>query len=351
LVVQTSFLGDVILTTPLLSELATRGPVDVLVTKAAAPLLAHHPAVRDVLVFDKRGGDRGVGGIRRMAQRLARREDGSPRHLHTAYFAQMSLRSALVPWLARIPVRIGWAASRPGRVFYTRRVAYAKDAHHAARCWALAFPDGVPAGAAMPMPTLYPGPAEHAAVDALLGVPVDGAGRGRGSDAPSSTQPLVVLSPGSVWGTKRWPYYAPLAAALASDARVVVLGGPGEQPLAQEILAAAPQAVDATGRLSLLASAEVVRRAAVLVTNDSAPLHMASAVGTPAVAIFGPTVPAFGFGPLGPESVVVEHDAMPCRPCHHHGPPTCPLTHFRCMKELGVERVLGEVQRVLARRG
>lgn len=336
--VQTSFLGDVILTTPLFHELARRGPVDVLVTKAAAPLLAHHPAVRDVIVFDKRGGDRGLGGIRRMTQRLAQRDDGSPREIGTAYFAQMSLRSALVPWLARIPVRVGWSASKPGRVFYTRRVPYAKDAHHAARCWALAFPDGVPADAVMPMPSLHPGVVERAAVDDIV-------------NAATDTRPLVAVSPGSVWGTKRWPYYPQLAAALAAEARVVVLGGPDERGLAQAITAAcAPGAViDATGRLSLLASAELVRRAAVLVTNDSAPLHMASAVGTPAVAIFGPTVPAFGFGPLGSASVVVEHDAMPCRPCHHHGPPTCPLGHFKCMRELDVPRVLSAVRARLVR--
>jgi heptosyltransferase-2 len=335
LVVQTSFLGDVILTTPLLSELARRGPVDVLVTKAAAPLLAGHPAVRDVIVFDKRGGDRGVTGIRRMARRLSRRDDGSPREIGAAYFAQMSLRSAIVPWLAGVPVRVGWAASKPGRLFYTARIPYARDAHHAVRCWRLAFPEGAPPDAAMPAPSLAPGAAERAAVEALLG--------------SGDRRPIVALSPGSVWGTKRWPHFpalaALLAALLADRARLIIVGGPGEAALAADIAAAVPPGtvLDATGRLSLLASAELIRRARVLVTNDSSPLHMASAVGTPTVAIFGPTIPAFGFGPLANGSVVVEHEAMPCRPCHHHGPPTCPLGHFKCMRELGAARVLDAV--------
>jgi heptosyltransferase-2 len=92
--------------------------------------------------------------------------------------------------------------------------------------------------------------------------------------------------------------------------------------------------LDATGRLSLLASAELIGRCAVLVTNDSAPLHLASAMGTPTVAIFGPTVPEFGFGPLAPRATVVGHDTLPCRPCDRHGPQRCPLGHHRCMRDL-----------------
>jgi heptosyltransferase-2 len=250
----------------------------------------------------------------------------------------MSLRSALIPWLGRIPVRIGWDESAAGRFFYTRRVPYRRDRHHAERCWRLAFPDGEPA-TPMPAPSLQPGYAEHTAVSRLL----------QHWDA-GDERPLVALAPGSVWATKRWPYFAQLAAELAAEARLVVVGGPTDTPMAEAIVAGAPSArvLDATGQLSLLASAELIGRAAVLVTNDSSPLHRGSAMGTPTVAIFGPTVPAFGFGPLAPRSVVVEHAAMPCRPCHHHGPPTCPLVHFKCMKELGAERVAVRVREVLA---
>ncbi len=85
-------------------------------------------------------------------------------------------------------------------------------------------------------------------------------------------------------------------------------------------------------------------RAAVLVTNDSAPLHVAAAVGTPIVAIFGPTVPAFGFAPRGPRDAVVEHPDLPCRPCSAHGPRTCPLGHHRCMKEIAVDQVLHAIE-------
>ncbi|HEU4641649.1 MAG TPA: glycosyltransferase family 9 protein, partial [Gemmatimonadaceae bacterium] len=328
LVIQTSFIGDAVLTTGLLSELARRGPVDVVVTPAAAPLLANHPAIRERFVYDKRGGDAGAAGLLRLARRIRRhyRERGERA---TAYLAQSSARSAALALLAGIGERVGFAGA-PGRALYTRRVPRRTDRHHAERLWRLAFA-GAPAAEPAPeafRPTLFPGPAERAAVDALLG-------------AGDAARPLVVLAPGSVWGTKRWPYYPELAARLAPHARLAVVGGPADGEHAREIMAAAPSAgiVDATGRLSLLGSAELIGRAALLVTNDSSPQHLASAMGTPTITLFGPTVPAFGFGPLAPDSLSLGHEHLECRPCHHHGPPACPLGHWRCMRELDVERV------------
>jgi heptosyltransferase-2 len=136
-------------------------------------------------------------------------------------------------------------------------------------------------------------------------------------------------------------------ADLAHDARVVVLGSAADAPLTEAIMAAAPSAIDATGRLSLLASAELLGRCGVLVTNDSAPMHLASAMGTPTVAIFGPTVPEFGFGPLAPRVSVVGHDALPCRPCDRHGPQRCPLGHHRCMRELSPSMVAERARTLL----
>jgi heptosyltransferase-2 len=118
--------------------------------------------------------------------------------------------------------------------------------------------------------------------------------------------------------------------------------------LADEIMALAPdRAHSAADVLGLRASAALLSRAAVLVTNDSAPLHLATAVGTPIVAVFGPTVPSFGFGPRGPRDAVVEHPSLGCRPCSAHGPQVCPLGHHRCMRELSVETVAAAVEAVL----
>lgn len=337
LVIQTSFVGDVVLTTPLIHELAARGPVDVVVTPAAAPLLANHPDVRTLFTFDKRGADAGVAGAIRLSRRLrvhytAR---GEPAAARAAYLAQASVRSAALARLAGFGERIGFA-NAPARSLYTKRVRHRADRHHAERLWRLAFPerdDAEPSPDAL-RPRLFPGASERAAVDALVG---------EGND-----RTLVALAPGSVWATKRWPYYAELASRLATADRLAIIGSRDDAAGAVAIRDAVPadRVVDATGKLSLLASAELIRRARALVTNDSSPQHLASAVGTPTVTLFGPTVPAFGFGPLAPGSVSLGVDGLACRPCHHHGPPACPLGHWRCMRELTVERVEAAVRAV-----
>jgi heptosyltransferase-2 len=320
LVVQTSFLGDVVLTTPLLRELARRGPVDVVVRPDAAPILAGHADVRRVEAYDKRGADAGLGGLWRLGRRLRARGPYA-----AAYLAQGSPRSAALALLAGCRERVGFDTSRQARPLYTRVVRFRRDRHHAERLWALACPDGEPTPEAV-RPRLHPGAAERAAVDALLAPFLAASGAASGGA-------FVAVAPGSVWATKRWPFYPELAARLGAWP-VVVVGGPGDRELAAAVAAACPpgRVLDATGRLSLLASAELLARARLLITNDSAPLHLASAAATPTLAVFGPTVPAFGFGPLAPGSATTGVDDLPCRPCDAHGPRVCPLGHWRCMR-------------------
>lgn len=328
-----------VLTTPLIERLAREGQVHVVATPANAAVLANHPAVSSVIVFDKRGDDRGVGGLRRVAAAL--RATGAQR----AFLAQGSLRTAALAWLAGIPERVGFGRSS-GRLLYTTRVHYAAGEHHALRLWRLA--DG-PSATAAPRdlrPTLFPGPADEATVSALLA-----------KHAVSDDAPLMALAPGSVWATKRWPSYDALAAALVRahalpGLRLVVLGAAGDAPLALAIAGAVAAAggtpvIDATGRLSLLGSAALLGRCRVLVTNDSAPLHLASAMNTPTVALFGPTVPAMGFGPLATRHITLGVETLSCRPCHAHGPMQCPERHWRCMRDLSAETVAQRVQQLV----
>jgi heptosyltransferase-2 len=110
--------------------------------------------------------------------------------------------------------------------------------------------------------------------------------------------------------------------------------------LAQAIVGTVPKAVNACAALTLRQSAALIGRALVLVTNDSAPLHLAQAVGTPTVTIFGPTIPAFGFGARGARDQILGVDGLDCRPCSRHGPARCPLGHHACMQGLGVDDVM-----------
>lgn len=331
LVIQTSFLGDVILTTPLLTRLADSnggGPVDVVATPQGASLLQGHPAVRQLIPYDKRGADKGIAGFRRVVKRIR-----STSVDDVAYLAQGSIRSATLALSARYPNRVGFDTA-DGRWLYTKQVKYQSELHHSQRLLSLA--DAHRKQRAAPStdlgeakPRLYPSSADKEAVETLL----------READF-DGTSPLVAMAPGSVWATKRWPYYAELARLLPEEWRIVIVGSAQDRGLAGLILAAAPRrTIDATGHLSLLASAELIGRAKVLITNDSAPLHMASAMNTPTVAVFGPTAPRLGFGPLAARNAIAEIVDLDCRPCHAHGPMTCPLGHFHCMQHLDADRV------------
>ena len=339
LVVQTSFLGDTVLTTPLLAFLARSAPVDVVCTPASAELLANNPSVREVIAYDKRRSERGAAGFLRLAGRLRERRYA------TAYLAQGSVRSGALAYMAGISERVGFATSA-GRPFYTRRIAPIENTHHAARLLALGTRDPLPELSRQELrPRLYPGARERDAVDQLLARRPE---RSPG-DHPDDDKRLIALAPGSVWATKRWPFYADLARELAPRARIVVIGAEGDRSLADEIRSATNgEMIDATGKLSLLASAEVIRRAAVLVTNDSAPLHLASAMNTPTIAVFGPTVPEFGFGPLADVARVVGHPELACRPCDRHGPQRCPLGHWRCMREISAGAVASLARELLS---
>ncbi len=333
-----------VLTTPLLARLARRGPVDVVATPQSAPLLAGHPAVRDVIVYDKRGGARGWRGLLRAARAIRTRANGEPRGASVAYLAQGSLRSATLVAVAGIGERVGFASSA-GRRLYTRVVPFDRSQHHVERLWRLASLDDDAPDAPL-HPRLYPSSNDHAAAASLLA-----------TSGVLPGAPILVIAPGSVWATKRWPHYRSLAIALATDprtsrARLVVLGAAADSGIARTIAEGmqsigAPLPIDATGRLPLLASAALLARAGAIVTNDSLPLHLASAMGTPTVALFGPTTPAMGFGPLAPHADALGVEGLPCRPCHAHGPQACPLGHWRCMEELSVARVIDAVADVM----
>lgn len=323
LVVQTAFIGDVVLTTPLLSALAERhGPVDVVTTPAAAPLLETHPAVRRVIPYAKRGADRGFSGLLRLGRTLR-----AERYAF-AYLPHRSLRSAALALIARIPRRIGFADG--WRLLYTGSRPRPASGHEIDRLLALA--DAPPHH--QTAPTLGLTALDIAAAEAAL-------------RAGGIAGAFAAVAPGSIWGSKRWPHYAALAERLAARTDIVVVGGEEDASLAEEIGAAVGsggRSVNLCGRLTLRQSAAVIRKAAVLVTNDSAPLHFAQAVATPTVAIFGPTLPSFGFGPRGPRDRALGVDGLPCRPCSAHGPARCPLGHHLCMQSLRVEDVLHAIE-------
>ena len=337
LVVQTAFIGDLILTLPLVQickKLFPASAIDVVVTPDGKELCANHPDIREAIAFDKRGADRGVGGLMRLSRSLR------SRFYDLALVPHRSLRSAALVSLSRIPVRIGFDRSS-GKLLLTETVQYSRTVHEIDRNLSLLKPVSE-ATVPRQLPRLYPSESDKSRVDRLL-VELEIVG----------PETLVAIAPGTLWNTKRWlkERFSSLAVNLhKSGLEIVLIGGRDDQILCDEVRthSSSSHVYSAAGMLSLLQSVELIRRCKVLICNDSAPMHMAAAAGTPVVAIFGATVPAFGFGPSGPEDVVVETQGLKCRPCSIHGGEKCPIETFDCMNNITYESVFRNVMEVLA---
>jgi heptosyltransferase-2 len=163
----------------------------------------------------------------------------------------------------------------------------------------------------------------------------------------SAAQPYIVIAPASIWYTKQWHLagWQTLLKNVASDFTIYLIGGAADVDYCQGLTAFHPKAINLAGKLSLLQSAALMQAAARVIVNDSAPLHLASAVNAPTTAIFCSTAPSFGFGPLADDSVVIEvTETLACRPCGLHGHKACPRQHFRCATQIEVARIVATIQ-------
>jgi len=300
-------------------------PVDMLSTSVCAPLTDYMPGVRRAMVVDLPRKRLAFGQHRALADRLKQEDYG------TALIMPKTWKSALAPLLAGIPERIGLVGEARFLVLTDVRFARGKLPRMVDECAALALPPGAELPAAWPAPELKVPPAEIAAWREKHGLPAD--------------RPAVALAPGAVGPAKRWPAaaYATLSRKLVADGLAVwVVGGPAEKTLAQEIVGDSG-ARDFTGtdlREAILALAT----AGSAVSNDSGLLHVAAALGTPTVGIFGPTSP-WHWAPLNPLAATIQAGSdLPCRPCHK---PVCRLGHHRCMVDIPADEVYAAARRAL----
>ena len=328
LVVRFSSIGDVILTTPLLRALLARHPDAEItyVTKAVmAPLVTDHPAVSRVIALE--AGE----SLPSLAARL--------RRLHFTH--RLDLHGTLRAGLLRFLVPGTWSGfdhrRRERRVLIgTKRDIYPTHRPVAERYFEAAasldvHPDGRP-------PELFVAPAAEERAAAWL------------QEAGFGPKRLAVLAPGAAHATKRWPAeeWVRLAQLLNRDGfELALIGGPEDQALGDGIAAQAgvPAAV-AAGRLGLQDTGALLRRATVAISGDTGAMHLATASGTPVVALMGPTVRQFGFYPYQARATVLELP-LDCRPCTAHGGPVCPLGHHHCLRQISAAMVAASVGELL----
>jgi len=325
LIVPYMWIGDFVRCHTVVRLLRARfpaSPVDVLTTALVAPLLDYMPGVRKGIVWDLPRRRLALSQHRALAVRL--RQEGYGR----ALVMPRTWKSALAPFLAGIPERTGFAGELRFGLLNDIRWGERALPRMVDRCAALALPKDASLPARYPLPELIVPDQEVAAWRQRIGL---AAGR-----------PLAAFAPGAVGPSKRWPasHFAETARQLTAQGfSVIVLGGPGEATLAAEIGAGEGHVRDLTGpdlRNAILGLAA----ADVAVSNDSGLLHVAAALGTPSIGIFGPTSP-WHWAPLNPLAAVVEtQTVVACRPCHK---PTCRYGHHRCMREIPAGPVVAAV--------
>jgi heptosyltransferase II len=296
-------------------------PIDVLTTAMVSPLLDYMPGVRKGIIVDLPRRRLALGQHHALARRLRREGYGQ------ALVMPRTWKSGLALYLAGIPRRTGFVGEGRFGLINDLRWGERRLPRMIERCATLALPKGESLPAEWPLPELVASRSDVAAWRQRLGLAGD-------------QRLAIALAPGAVGPSKRWPAssYADLGRRLIAEGhRVWIVGGPGERTLAAEIAATAPDAIlDLTGpdlRNAILALAA----AEVAVSNDSGLLHVAAALGTPAIGIFGPTSPLH-WAPLNPLAAVIETpNQLPCRPCHK---PICRLGHHLCMRDIAVEHVM-----------
>ena len=317
LIIQTAFIGDVILITPLIrstKELYPNAEIHTMVVPAAAKLLQNNPHISRVFCYNKRQR----GSFWKILKQV--RDEG----YDMAISPHSSTRSHLLMYLARIPHRLGFDRGAARRLL-TAKIKHPRGIHKSQKNLALL---SLISKREFSLQTeLFPSKRDEEAVDKML--------------LPLKEKRLIAIAPGSVWGTKCWhiEYYAELCMMLDKlGFGLVLTGSVAEKDKCDFIVDACPNALSLCGKTDLLESAAAIGKAELIICNDSGALHIANAMKTPVVAFFGPTVLSIGYFPFREGDYVFETD-LDCRPCSSHGPQVCPKKHHDCMTMIKPERV------------
>ena len=327
LVIQTAFIGDVVLATALIENLHQQWPdmkMDILVRKGNESLFESHPFLNQVLVWDKKNNKyhHWVGLLFKI------RSNQYDVVINAQRFAATGAWTAL----SGAKIKIGFNKN-PFSFLFTNSVVHQfseKGQHEIDRNHQLLSSLFV---SKVAMPKLYPTASDELAV------------------INYQQTPYLCIAPASVWFTKQFSIekWVDLINQIPFKGPIYLIGGPGDKLLCDQILQKINRksVVNLAGRLSFLASAALQKKAVLNYVNDSAPMHFASAVNAPVVAVYCSTLPNFGFGPLSDHSFIVQtNEALTCRPCGIHGKKQCPLKHFDCAKTIKMDQLIAPLLQV-----
>ena len=332
---QTSFIGDSVLTTPLIQKTKKLFPdtqIVVITRPQTEDIFKPLPEVSEVILNDKRGWNK-IAGVWKTARAI--KKSG----IDILLVPHRSFRSALIAWLSGVPIRIGFTSSE-GWFFYTKTVPFSWMIHDAERNLSLLQGIAKEKFAAEKLSMSFTPSADENVARLLKDFNLEG-------------KKLVGIHAGSAWPTKCWPmeYFVELISKLQTELGLqVVLVGGGKQDtdLGEKICQLAQgHAASLCGKTSLADLMALMKHLSLFITNDSGPMHIATAFDVPTLAIFGPTTRELGFFPYGQGHRVLEVKDLPCRPCALHGGKKCPLKHFKCMKDITPQQVFDNAKEML----
>ncbi len=313
LIIQTAFIGDVILATPVISELKRVHPdfvVDVLVRKGNESLLANNPGINEVLILDKK--QKKTKEILRLIQIIRAKKYNEIINLHRY------LSSGLLTIFGNSKSTVGFI-SNPISFLYTKKIKHSLSnrQHEVDRNLNCIAHYNVEKRV---RPSLFPSELENETTKKY------------------KHETYFCLTPASVWFTKQLPIHKwiELISKLERFGTVYLLGGNLDYKLCEKIIkeSKTTKAINLAGKLSFLESASLMKDAKRNFVNDSGPLHICSAMNASVTAFFCSTITAFGFGPLSDDSKVLEVENLKCRPCGIHGHKKCPKGDFKCGNDI-----------------
>ena len=323
LIIQTASLGDVILSTPVAEKLHHFYPeahIEYLIKSGYQNIFYNHPFITNVMTWDK--SQKKYDHLRELIRTI--RENKYDLVVNIQRFASTGLITAL----SGAPVRIGFSKN-PLSLFFTKRVKHrigkkGSSPHETERN--LKLIESLTDDSTFPV-KLYPSQHDYAKVSQY------------------KTRQYITVAPGSLWFTKQYPEekWVDFISLLDPDLAVYFLGSKNEITLCERIIDKSGHlnSLNLSGKLSFLESAALMRDALMNYVNDSAPMHLASAMNAPVAAIYCSTVPEFGFGPLSDKSYIIQAQPAPrCKPCGLHGYKECPEKHFDCAYKIKDEQLL-----------
>lgn len=332
---QTSFIGDSVLTTPLIQKTKKLFPdtkIVVITRPQTEDIFKPLPEVSEVILNDKRGWNK-IAGVWKTAKAI--KKSG----IDILLVPHRSFRSALIAWLSRVPIRIGFTSSE-GWFLYTKTVPFNWMIHDAERNLSLLQGIAKEKFGGEKLTMSFTPSAEENVARLLQDFNLEG-------------KKLVGIHAGSAWPTKCWPmeYFVELISKLQTELNVQVVlvgGGKKDADLGEKICQLSKgHAASLCGKTSLADLMALMKHFSLFITNDSGPMHIATAFDVPTLAIFGPTTRELGFFPYGEGHRVLEVKDLPCRPCALHGGKKCPLGHFKCMRDILPQTVFDNAKEML----